>query len=163
MTRATSARTAKATDSAGVKVPPPLIYMAGLLVGVGLEQLVSTPKLPGPFALGAAGAGIAASLYLDGGATRSFLRAGTRMEPWKPSSNLVTTGPYRFTRNPMYVGMACLYLGASFAFGYLWSAALLPGVLVVIDRYVIAREERYLERRFGKPYLAYKTKVRRWL
>ena len=163
MTRAPAARSSKDTDSAGVKVPPPLIYMLGLLVGVGIEQLVPTPNLPGPVALAAAGVGIAASLYLDGGATRNFLRAGTRMEPWKPSSVLVTTGPYRFTRNPMYVGMACLYLGASLAFGYLWSAALLPVVLLVIDRAVIAREERYLTRRFGEPYLKYREQVRRWL
>ena len=164
MTRTPAAKVSKKDkDSAGVKVPPPLIYMLGLLAGVGIEQLVTTPDLPGPVALAAAGAGIAASIYLDGGALRNFLRAGTAAEPWKPSTKLVTTGPYRFTRNPMYVGMACLYLGASLAFGYLWSAALLPVVLVIVDRGVIAREERYLQRRFGKPYRDYCTRVRRWL
>lgn len=163
VSRATQARAAKDKDSAGVKVPPPLIYMLGLLAGVGIEQIASTPKLPGPIALAAAGAGIAASIYLDGGALRNFLRVGTAAEPWKPSSKLVTTGPYRFTRNPMYLGMACLYVGASLAFGYLWSAALLPVVLFIVDRQVIAREERYLERRFGKAYRDYKRDVRRWL
>ena len=163
MSRPTPARTSKDKDSAGVKVPPPLIFMAGLLAGVGLEQLVATPNLPGPAALAVAGAGITASIVLDGGALRNFLRAGTAAEPWKPSSKLVTTGPYRFTRNPMYVGMACLYAGASLAFGYLWSLALLPIVLVVIGRYVIAREERYLQRRFGKSYRDYCSRVRRWL
>lgn len=163
MSKPSATRQQRDTDSAGVKVPPPLIYMLGLLAGVGIEQIASTPKLPGPVALAAAGAGIAASIVLDGGSLRRFTKAGTRAEPWKPSSALVTDGPYRFTRNPMYVGMACLYLGASLAFGYLWSAALLPVVLIVIDRYVIAREEAYLQRRFGKQYTAYRGKVRRWL
>ncbi len=80
-----------------------------------------------------------------------------------PSSALVTSGPYRFTRNPMYLGMASLYAGIALAFGLLWSLALLLVVLVVIDRGVIAREERYLERRFGDEYRLYKQQVRRWL
>ena len=163
MSKASAARQSRDTDSAGVKVPPPLIFLAGLFAGVGIEQLVASPNLPGPLALAAAGAGITGSILLDGGSLRRFIKAGTRAEPWKPSSALVTDGPYRFTRNPMYLGMACLYLGASMAFGYLWSAALLPVVLVVIDRYVVAREERYLQRRFGAQYTAYRSKVRRWL
>ncbi len=85
------------------------------------------------------------------------------MDPWRASSALVTSGPYRFTRNPMYLGMASLYAGIALAFGLLWSLALLLAVLVVIDRGVIAREERYLERRFGDEYRIYKQQVRRWL
>lgn len=150
-------------DSAGVRVPPPLIYIAGLLVGAALEQVVATPDLPGVWALLAAVVGIVLAVLLDGGAMRRFLRSRTAMEPWKPSSALVTTGPYRFTRNPMYLGMAVLYLGIALTFGLLWSVALLPVVLVVVDRYVIAREERYLTRRFGESYLQYREQVRRWL
>lgn len=150
-------------DSAGVKVPPPLIYITGLLIGAALEQVAATPNLPGVWALVAAVVGIVLAVLLDGGAMRRFLRSRTAMEPWKPSSALVTTGPYRFTRNPMYLGMAVLYLGIALTFGWLWAVALLPVVLVVIDRAVIAREERYLTRRFGESYLQYREQVRRWL
>lgn len=150
-------------DSAGVKVPPPLIYIAGLLIGAALEQVAATPNLPVVWALVAAVVGIVLAVVLDGDATRRFLRSRTALEPWKPSSALVTTGPYRFTRNPMYLGMALLYLGILLTFGWLWSVALLPVVLVVIDRAVVAREERYLTRRFGESYLQYREQVRRWL
>ena len=153
----------RADDHAGVRVPPPLIYVVGFLAGAGLERVAATPNLPGFAALAAALAGVVLAGVLDGGAMRRFLRARTALEPWKPSSALVTSGPYRFTRNPMYVGMAALYLGIALAFGYLWSVALLAVVLVVIDRTVIAREERYLERRFGESYREYRTRVRRWL
>lgn len=146
-----------------MRVPPPLIYILGFGLGVGLERAVATPNLPGPAALGAALVAVVIAALLDGGAMRRFLREHTAMEPWRPSSALVTTGPYRFTRNPMYLGMACLYAGIAFAFGMLWSLGLLPFVLVVIDRAVIAREERYLERRFGDAYRTYRGQVRRWI
>ena len=163
MTDAPATPEAQAKDSAGVKVPPPFIYLAAMLAGVGIEQFAPTPNLPDPVALAAGVAGVAAAVFLDGGAMRNFVRARTAMEPWKPSSALVTTGPYRFTRNPMYLGMASFYLGAALGFGLLWSAALLPVVLLVIDRAVIAREERYLQRRFGDSYTDYRRRVRRWL
>lgn len=154
---------AQGQDSAGVRVPPPLVYVGGLALGWGVERVMATPNLPRPAAIAAGVTGAAAALLLDGGAMRRFLRHRTAMEPWKPSSALVTSGPYRFTRNPMYLGMACVYAGAALAFGLLWSVALLPVVLVVIDRAVIAREERYLERRFGAAYLQYREQVRRWI
>jgi protein-S-isoprenylcysteine O-methyltransferase Ste14 len=81
----------------------------------------------------------------------------------KPDTALVTSGPYRFTRNPMYLGMAFLYVGFAFAFGVIWALAFLPAVIVVVDRFVIAREEPYLERNFGQAYRDYKARVRRWV
>jgi protein-S-isoprenylcysteine O-methyltransferase Ste14 len=150
-------------DSAGVRLPPPLIYLAGFLMGLAAERIVSTPSLPRPAAIAAGVTGGALAAALDGGAMRRFLRAHTAMEPWKPASALVTGGPYRLTRNPMYLGMACLYAGLALAFGLLWSLALLPVVLVLVDRFVIVREERYLERRFGDSYREYQAQVRRWL
>ena len=150
-------------DSAGVKVPPPLIFITGLLLGAALEQVKATPNLPGVWALAAAVVGIVLAFVLGGGALRRFASSKTPPEPWKPSKALVTSGPYRFTRNPMYVGMALLYVGIALTFGLLWSIALLPVVLVIIDRYVIAREERYLTRRFGESYLSYREQVRRWV
>ena len=133
------------------------------MIGVGLEIAFPVDPLPTIVSVIGAVAGIGGSMLLDGGAMRRFLRAGTPAIPFKPSTALVTSGHYRITRNPMYVGMASLYIGLAFAFGLIWAFALLPIVVVVIDRLVIAREEPYLERLFGEEYLAYKRRVRRWI
>ncbi len=93
----------------------------------------------------------------------SFRRAGTSMVPMNPTTALVTSGPYRLTRNPMYLGMAFLYVAFAFALGVIWALAFLPAVVVIVDRFVIAREEPYLERKFGQAYRDYKVRVRRWL
>jgi protein-S-isoprenylcysteine O-methyltransferase Ste14 len=85
------------------------------------------------------------------------------MIPANPTTALVTSGPYRFTRNPMYLGMAFLYVAFAFGFGVMWAMALLPVVILVVDRFVIAREEPYLERKFGQRYRDYKARVRRWI
>jgi protein-S-isoprenylcysteine O-methyltransferase Ste14 len=96
-------------------------------------------------------------------ALRAFSRAGTPVDPYEPARALATDGPYRFTRNPIYLGFALVYLGFAIVLNALWAVALLPVVVVVVDRGVIAREERYLERRFGEDYRAYKAHVRRWV
>jgi protein-S-isoprenylcysteine O-methyltransferase Ste14 len=154
---------AEANDTAGVVAPPPLIYLAGLAVGFGLEALLPGASLPG--ALRWIGGGV---LVLTGAAllatfNTAFSRKGTAVEPWKPTTAIVTTGPYRLTRNPAYLGMALVYIGIALLAGALWVLVPLPCVLVVIDRTVIAREERYLERKFGREYLDYKAGVRRWI
>jgi protein-S-isoprenylcysteine O-methyltransferase Ste14 len=102
-------------------------------------------------------------LLLDTSAMARFRRAHNNPTPWTPITSLVVDGPYRYTRNPMYLGMAALFVSIAFALGKLWALALLPVVLIVIDRYAIAREERYMERRFGAEYLDYKAGVRRWI
>jgi protein-S-isoprenylcysteine O-methyltransferase Ste14 len=102
-------------------------------------------------------------LVLDGGAMLRFRRAGTSMVPLNPSTALVVSGPYRFTRNPMYLGMAFLYVGLAFALGVIWALFLLPLVIAAVDQLVIAREEAYLVRKFGQPYCDYMARVRRWL
>jgi protein-S-isoprenylcysteine O-methyltransferase Ste14 len=157
------AMAADSRDTAGVIVPPPLIYLAGLAVGFGLEALLPGASLPG--ALRWIGGGV---LVLSGAAllatfNTAFSRKGTAVEPWKPTTAIVTTGPYRVTRNPAYLGMALVYIGIALLAGALWVLVPLPFVLVVIDRTVIAREERYLERKFGREYLDYKVGVRRWI
>ena len=92
-----------------------------------------------------------------------FRRAGTAVEPWRTSTALVTNGVYRFTRNPMYLAMALLYLGAALAADSVLALVLLPPLLVLVRVGVISREERYLERRFGDEYRRYRSSVRRWL
>jgi protein-S-isoprenylcysteine O-methyltransferase Ste14 len=81
----------------------------------------------------------------------------------RPTTALVTSGPYRLTRNPMYLGMAFLYAGLALSFGVTWSLAFLPLVLLAVDRLAILREEHYLEAKFGEEYRRYKARVRRWL
>jgi len=154
---------AAASDRAGVRIPPPVIYVVGFLLGVALEAAFPISGLPSTLALVAGLIGVAFWLALDGSAMMLFLRARTSMVPMKPTTALVTSGPYRVTRNPMYVGMAFLYAGLALAFGVIWSLALLPVVVVVVDRLVIAREERYLESKFGEAYREYRKRVRRWL
>ena len=89
--------------------------------------------------------------------------AGTPANPYKPVSNVVTEGPFRYTRNPAYLSMAMIYTGIAALANALWAMLLLPGALLVIQRGVIEREERYLERKFGEEYLRYKARVRRWI
>ncbi len=151
------------TDNAGVAVPPPLVYALGFGLGYGLDRLKPVPLGLGGvrtllgWALAGAGVALAAS------AIALFRRAGTSPVPIQPTTALVVQGPYRFTRNPMYVGLAALYAGVTLLVNSLWPLLLLPVVLVVIRWRVIAREEAYLARKFGDVYRTYTTRVRRWL
>jgi protein-S-isoprenylcysteine O-methyltransferase Ste14 len=151
------------SDTAGIRVPPPVYYIVGFLAGVALELIFPTSSPPLGVRLAVALIAGGAWLALDGAAMVFFRRAGTSMAPINPTTALVTSGPYRFTRNPMYVGMAFLYVALAFAFGVIWALVFLPAVIVAIDRLVIAREEPYLERKFGQAYRDYKTRARRWL
>lgn len=153
----------EAPRTSGIRVPPPLYYVAGFLAGVALEAAFPIDRPPLAITLIGAAIGFAGWLALDGAAMVSFGRAGTSMIPMRPSTALVTTGPYRFTRNPMYLGMAFLYAGIAFAVGLIWPLIVLPVVLLAVDRLVIAREEPYLLGLFGEPYREYTARVRRWL
>jgi protein-S-isoprenylcysteine O-methyltransferase Ste14 len=150
-------------DSAGVIAPPPLIYLGGLAVGFVIEALLPGSSVPGAVRWVGGGVLVVAGLALLASFNTAFGRKGTAVEPWKPTTAIVTTGPYRLTRNPAYLGMALLYVGIALLAGAVWALVPLPFVLIVIDRAVIAREERYLERKFGREYLDYKAGVRRWI
>lgn len=152
-----------ASDSAGVRVPPPLIYLAGFLCGVAIEIASPTEGPSTLAALGIAALCLIAWFALDGAAMSQFRRAGTEMAPFRPTTALVTDGPYRFSRNPMYLGMGFLYVALALILGLLWPLAFLPVVLVVVDRLLITREERYLEAKFGDAYRRYRSSVRRWI
>jgi len=150
-------------DTAGVVAPPPLIFLAGLVVGFAVEALLPGVDLPAWLEWGVGGLLVVAGLGLLLWFNTSFSRKGTAVEPWKPTTAIVTTGPYRFTRNPAYLGMALTYVGIALLSSAVWVLLPLPLVLAVIDRGVIAREERYLQRKFGEEYLSYKRTVRRWV
>lgn len=102
-------------------------------------------------------------MVLVGWSFKRFWAVGTSVVPVRPTTAIVVQGPYRFTRNPMYLGLLLLYLGVAGWFGFAGPLVLAPVLVWVISAYVIAREERYLERKFGGEYLRYKTQVRRWL
>jgi protein-S-isoprenylcysteine O-methyltransferase Ste14 len=150
-------------DTAGVVAPPPLIYLAGLAVGFGLEALLPGASLPAVIQWGLGAVVTVAGVALLASFNTAFARKGTAVEPWKPTTAIVTTGPYRLTRNPAYLGMALVYVGVALLSSALWVLVPLPLVLAVIDRGVIAREERYLEGKFGREYLDFKARVRRWI
>ncbi len=150
-------------DTAGVIAPPPVIYLAFLLIGLGADRLWPMAVLPqGPRY--AAGIGvIALSLALAFSAFRQFRRHKTSFKPHEPSTALITEGPYRYSRNPMYLALSLLYAGLSIAADGPWTLALLAPLLVVLHYGVILREERYLERKFADDYRRYKATTRRWL
>lgn len=152
-------------DNPGVIAPPPLIFFGFLFLGWGLGRLVGDYELglSVDWRRGVAIALVVGGLLLDGMAAGTFRRFGTAPEPWKPSTALVEAGPYKSSRNPIYVGFAITYAGLAVAMDSLWALALLIPCLVVVDRGVIVREERYLEAKFGQPYRDYKARVRRWL
>ena len=151
------------SDSPGIFLPPPFLFGVAVASGVVIDgnsferAHVFHPLQYGGVALALAG------LLLIGTALGLFRRVGTRPEPWEASSALVTGGIYRFTRNPMYLGMALAAAGVAVFFESLVAAVLLAGVIVVIDRWVVAREEAYLVRRFGDEFDAYRKRVRRWI
>ena len=161
---ASSSTTTDRPDTAHVVAPPPLVFLGALAVGLALQA-----RLPlAPFARRAAarvagGSLILAGLALSGAVMRQFGRAATPVTPWRVTRRLVVSGPYRFSRNPDYLGQALVVGGLGVALEAPWVLpALVPALLVV--RYgVVAREERYLERRFGEEYRRYRRRVRRWL
>lgn len=150
-------------DHAGVAVPPPLIYVALFLVGVGLQRLVGLPRLPAmpwrPLGMALTTCFLA---FMTWSVSR-FRASRTSVVPVRPTTALVIEGPYRFTRNPMYLSLLFLYLGVAFWTGLVWPLLLAPVLVLVIQRSVIGREERYLERKFGDEYRQYRARVRRWL
>jgi protein-S-isoprenylcysteine O-methyltransferase Ste14 len=140
------------------------IQLAFGLLGAGAEYLWPSPGGPAGVALQVIGAAaIAAGLSLVVWAGLAFRARGTRPEPWKPSTAVVDGGPYRFSRNPMYLAFALVHVGIGTAAGSLWIGATVVPALVVMRFGVIAREERYLEAKFGDTYLRYRQTVRRWL
>lgn len=154
-------------NTPGVRFPPPLIFLLGLLAGIGMEHMLFDWALVRPerlvwlrlLALGFA----AAAGWLLVAALGGFRRKGNDPRPWREDSALVVEGIYRHTRNPMYLGMALAYVAIAAWLNTLWPLLALGPVLFTIQHYVIGREEAYLERRFGEAYRDYCAKVRRWM
>ena len=152
-------------DTAGVKVPPPFIYLGFLLAGylVGQQVGPETLGLETDIRRGIAFVLVILGLLVDGVAVASLRRKGTAPEPWKPTSAIVDTGLFAMSRNPIYIGFNLTYVGFAVAMDSAIALCLFLPVLIIIERFVIVREEAYLERQFGETYRQYKKKVRRWL
>ena len=154
-----------ASNDGGTDVPnlglvrPPLVYLASLVVGTILQLTLALPfpLLPRTFtvSLGASLTAVAIALFLF--SVDKFRKAGT------PTTTIVRTGPYRFSRNPIYLAFSLFQLGVAIWVDSLWLLATLVGAVALMHFVVIPKEESYLERRFGAQYLEYKASVRRWL
>ena len=150
----------------GVRFPPPFIFLIGLIAGWGLDRYVFALPLayPDSETLLVVGVSLVAiGVLLAAWGITTFRIARTSVIPHHSASRLVTAGPYRFTRNPMYTGLLIAYVGATALLGTLWPLVLLPFVIFVMIRFVIQREERYLSDAFDADYFAYRGRVRRWL
>lgn len=152
----------------GIKVPPPAIFLVAFLIGVWIEAAVIRLRIAGtddtPRALLLAGIALTvlgAFVAILGAMT--FRRHGTSILPFRAATALVQGGPYRFTRNPMYLGMALAHLGGALTLNAMWPIILLPMALVILFRIVIRKEEAHLAETFGEDYAAYRRRVRRWL
>ena len=153
----------QALDNAGIRVPPPILLIVAILAGYGLQRLWALELTDWSGWYVAAWALIGVGVVILIGCWVQFYRAKTNIQPHKPSSHLIQSGLYRFSRNPIYVAGLFLQLGIALLMNNLWIVLLVPVSKFVFDRYVIAREESYLERAFGEVYLDYKSSVRRWL
>ena len=152
-------------SGAAVRFPPPLVPLIALGVALALEAAIG-PIFPEP--TGPARWLIGAALLLAGfGSIASagglFRKTGQDPKPWKPSPQLIAEGIYRWTRNPMYLGMCLSQAGLGILLGTVWAVALVPVTGLVIYRIAIQHEETYLRNKFGADYETYLGRVRRWL
>jgi len=152
----------------GLGVPPPVVYLGPLLLGLLLNRKIPAPSLPRGSKRIVGLPLIGGGVLLGGWTFRTMRRADTPVigEPFvpdKPTTSLITDGPFRYTRNPGYFGAAMVYAGVASLTNVLWVFLLLPVVLLGMQRTAIEREERYLMGKFGEEYLDYKARVRRWI
>jgi len=152
------------TDSPNVIVRPPLLYLGGVILLLALRWLWPAPIL-GDAAPGRWAGGVLAVAALGLGlwAVATMRAAGTNVDPGKASTAMVTAGPFGFTRNPIYVGLAVLFLGVTLIVDSWWGLAVLVPLLAVMHTGVIRREEAYLDRKFGDVYRRYKASVGRYV
>ncbi len=150
-------------EHAPMRVPPPLVFLGHLIAALILNWLFPIPDPWGSVFRLVGGAAVLAGLLLGATAVSRMLRAHTSPDPDRPTTALVTDGPYRFTRNPIYLGFLLVYLGFTLMAGSLWGLLLSPFLIWTVTSIIIHAEERYLRAAFPNEYEAYKARVRRWL
>lgn len=150
------------TDSPNVITFPPLIYIGGLLLGLLLRYIIPLQVLDGKLSI-LGWVFIVLSIILLIMSTKFFVKEHTNIDVRKPTTSIITSGPYRFSRNPIYLSMTIFYLGITILIGDLWLLFILIPILLTIQYGVIKHEEHYLTKKFGEKYTTYKESVRRWL
>jgi protein-S-isoprenylcysteine O-methyltransferase Ste14 len=152
------------SDRTGVVIPPPLLFLGPFLIGWLIDRWVDWQLLENArWALVLGAILVMAGIGVGGGGVWQFRRAQTTVLPFGGTARIVEAGIYRWTRNPMYVGMALAYVGFSFLINSAWCLGLLPLSILLVQLLVIRREERYLTNKFGAVYEGYRSRVRRWL
>jgi protein-S-isoprenylcysteine O-methyltransferase Ste14 len=155
---------ADTTDTANVIIRPPIAWAVAVLAGLALNWLMPLPFVPAAVPAGWLGAMVfALALALLAWAIVTITRAGSNVPTNLPTTTIVESGPYRFTRNPIYLAMFLGLIGLAIAFHNLWLLLMLVPFALVIHYGVVTREEAYLERKFGDVYRGYRSRVRRWL
>ena len=150
-------------DNAGVIAPPPLIFATGIGLGLLLQRLWPLRFLPNAATRAVGWPLVALAAALSGSAATIMLRARTALEPHGATTTVISSGPFRFSRNPIYLSFTLLTVAVAALRNALWPVLLLPAVIQIMRRGVIEREERYLEGKFGAEYTQYRARVRRWL
>jgi protein-S-isoprenylcysteine O-methyltransferase Ste14 len=150
-------------DNPGISVPPPLIYVVSLVLGLMLDGRRYLPFLPRGVARGLGFSLLSVGAVLNAWFLLTIRKIDVPIRTDRPVPRLTTEGPFRYSRNPSYLALAIIYAGIASVRNSLWAMLLLAPAVWVMQREVIGREERYLERAFGEEYLAYKGRVRRWV
>ncbi len=142
---------------------PPLVYLGSILLGLVLHFAWPLPLVRQPVGalIGAGVVSMAVGLFVT--AVRTFRAAGTAVPGNRPTTAIVRSGPYRFSRNPIYLAFSALQVGIGLCVGSFWLLITLVPALALMSFWVIPREERYLEARFPAEYPSYKSSMRRWL
>ena len=159
------AHSTAAERGAQVRFPPPLVFLGGILLGVACKYVVA----PAPVPVGRATSIVVGVLVLMVGlgfiasARQLFVRTGQSPIPWKPSPELILRGPYRFTRNPMYLGVTLVETGLGIAVNNLWISFFVLPALLAVHFIAVLPEERYLSEKFGDSYRGYLSRVRRYI
>ena len=144
-------------------VRPPLVYLTSLVTGALVQLARPFPFLPATLAVPLGSSLVVVAIGLFSSSVANFRAARTPVPARKPTTTIVRTGPYRVSRNPIYLAFSLFQLGIAISVNSLWLVATLVGAVALIHYVVIPREEQYLTRRFGAEYLDYKRSVRRWL
>jgi protein-S-isoprenylcysteine O-methyltransferase Ste14 len=149
---------------ARVRFPPPLVFLGFILAGAFVNRWHALHcHLPRPVSLGAGGLFILAPMALFLGSLRLFRATGQHPRPWLPTPSLILSGPYRFSRNPIYLAMMLVQIGIGFLLDDAWILLLSPASLITVHFIAVLPEEAYLLDKFGEPYRKYLATVRRYL
>jgi len=150
------------SDNARVGIYPPVYFAVPLAIGLVLDRAAPVPGTRGAIARAIGLGSIVAGLAIAAAAIRAIRTVGSDVRPNRPTTELVDGGVFAVTRNPIYVGGTAVFIGAALLGRSRLALVLLPVVLAQLDRHVVDREERYLERTFGERYRAYHARVPRW-